>query len=77
MRKWNASMPRERAPEGATNVVLSIRRANGDRMELECKMSSVDANVLMDQATQMMHSYKAEVNGNQSGDGALGGKGVA
>lgn len=63
MRKWNASMPRQVAPEGASNVVLAFRTHGKSRVELECKMSSADARLLMEQAIQMMKNYKEANNG--------------
>jgi CYTH domain-containing protein len=63
MRKWNASMPRERVKEGGANVVLAFRTSGGSRVELECKMAYGDARTLMDQAIQMMKNYKEPANG--------------
>jgi hypothetical protein len=67
MRKWNASMPRERAPAGGANVVLAFRTNGGSRVELECKMAYADAKALMDQAILMMKSYKAESASTENG----------
>jgi CYTH domain-containing protein len=70
MRKWNASMPRERAPAGAANVVLAFRTNGGSRVELECKMAYADAKALMDQAIQMMKNYKAPAASKEGGEHA-------
>lgn len=58
MKKWNASMPRDRAKEGGANVVLAFRTSTGKRVELEAKMSASDADMLMRSAITMMQSYK-------------------
>lgn len=58
MRKWNATMPREKAPAGQANVVLAYRKDTGLRMEFEGKLSADDAQELMNQAIAMMKRNK-------------------
>jgi hypothetical protein len=58
MRKWNASMPRDKAREGGANVVLAFRTSGGKRVELEAMMSADDADMLMRSAIAFMQNYK-------------------
>jgi hypothetical protein len=72
MRKWNASMPREKAREGGSNVVLAFRQSSGERVELECKMLTSDAQALLQQAIAMMHTYKEPAAGGVAATDAEG-----
>lgn len=63
MRKWNASMPREKAQKGDADVVLAFRKGTGLRMEFEGKLSEGDAQTLMNTAIEMMKNYKEPTNG--------------
>jgi len=63
MRKWNASMPREKAAEGGADVVLAYRTSEGHRVELEATMSAGDAEMLMRSAIIFMKNHKEKKNG--------------
>ncbi|GEM_PF-7106594 len=54
MRKWNASMPRERAKKGEAHVVVAFKKDSGLRMEFEGTLTTEDAHTLMNQAIEMM-----------------------
>lgn len=75
MRKWNASMPRERAPEGAADVVLAYRTSGGIRVELIAKMATGDAEMLMRSAIAFMHHLKVQNKHATHEAEALGDKG--
>ena len=59
MRKWNATMPKQKAAPGGADVVLAYRASDGSRFELECKMTVEAVQAVMRQAIDSMKNYKA------------------
>jgi hypothetical protein len=76
MRKWNASMPRKKAPEGGADVVLAYRTSSGKRIELQATMSAADADMLMRSGITFMKNFgevrKAEAASNENGQRGSG-----
>lgn len=58
MRKWNASMPREKSSSGQSHVVVAYKHQSGQRMEFEGQLLREDAQQLVNLAIEMMKKTK-------------------
>jgi CYTH domain-containing protein len=58
MRKWNASMPRERAQDGMADVVIAFKKSTGQRAEFECALLAEDAEQIFKLAIEMTKKTK-------------------